>query len=208
MIARIAGRIEQITDTSVLIDAGNALWYEVLIPAMDVERLAKRVDRDVVLYTIHYIEGDPARGAQTPRLIGFATEEDREFFRILTKVKGLGNRKALRALARGVSEIATAIVRGDEVFLATLPEIGKRTAQQIVAELRDKVAAFAVTAAGTAAAVTLPAPAAEAVSVLVQLGERRGDAVALVERVLAVAPELTTTEEIIRQAYKLRGGPG
>jgi Holliday junction DNA helicase RuvA len=203
MISRITGRLEHVGGTAALIDTGSGLWYEVLLPAFDVERLGRRVGQDVVLHTIHYVEGNPAHGVQTPRLIGFMT--DRDFFRIFTTVKGIGVRKALRALVRPVAEIAAAIGAKDARLLVSLPEIGKRTAEQIIAELHGKVDAFAG-AAVPAEQAHLPAAATEAVAVLVQLGERRADAAALVERVLAVAPELDAPEAIIQQAYRLKAG--
>lgn len=208
MIARISGRLESVASGSALIDTGSGLWYEVLVPACDVERLARNAGQQVMLYTIHYLEGDPSHGAQTPRLVGFLTETDRQFFRVFTTVKGIGNRKALRALARPVGEIAAAIQTKDARFLVDLPEIGKRTAEQIIAELHDKVADFAGPAVptGVGPGPAMSDAAAEAVLVLVQLGERRADAVALVERVSAVAPEITSTEEIIKQVYKLKAG--
>jgi Holliday junction DNA helicase RuvA len=169
-----------------------------------VERLGSRVGKDVVLFTIHYMEGDPSHGSVTPRLVGFLSEMDRRFFRVFTTVKGIGNRKALRALARPIAEIAAAIQAKDARFLVDLPEIGKRTAEQIIAELNGKVDEFAGPAA--VAAEPLSEAADEAVAVLVQLGERRADALALVDRVLAVAPELTSAEAIIQQAYKLKAG--
>lgn len=202
MIARLSGRLEQVSLGAALIDAGNGLWYEVLVPAFDVERLSRRAGQEVVLHTIHYVEGNPAHGVQTPRLIGFLAEGDREFFRVFTTVKGIGVRKALRALARPVGEIAAAIQAKDSKFLVALPEIGRRTAEQIIAELHGKVEAFAGQA--TRAEVEMPGAGAEAIAVLVQLGERRSDAVALVERVLAVAPELNVPEAILQQAYKLK----
>jgi Holliday junction DNA helicase RuvA len=207
MIARITGRLEQIDGGAALVDAGTGLWYEVLIPAFDAERLAVRIGQDVALFTIHYVEGDPSHGVQTPRLIGFVSESDRSFFRIFTTVKGIGVRKALRALVRPVAEVASAIAAKDARFLVELPEIGKRTAEQIIVELSGKVEEFAgaVSVAATAGPV-LPDAAAEAVSALVGLGERRPDAVALVERVLAVAPELDTPEAIIQQAFRVKGG--
>jgi holliday junction DNA helicase RuvA len=210
MIARIAGQIEDVTDSTVLIDLGSGLWYEVLVPAVDAQRLAHWPDRDVVLYTIHYVEGDPARGAQTPRLVGFLSQKDREFFRLLTKVKGLGVRKALRALAKDVGDIAAAIVRGDAEFLTDLPEIGKKTAETIIAELRKKVADFAaggaaVAAAGAAEVGSLSEPAAQAVAILVQLGEKRADALAMVQRAVAAGGEQEAPEAIIQQVYRQRG---
>jgi len=204
MIARIAGRLEEVADGAALVDVGG-LWYEVLVLACDVERLARRVGQEVVLYTIHYLDGDPARGMQQPRLLGFLEENDRRFFRLFTTVKGVGVRRALRALARRPAEVAGAIANKDAKFLVALPEIGKRTAEQIIAELSGKVDELAGPAI-TAETPEMTATAGEALSVLVQLGERRADAAALIERVLAVAPELDTPEAVIQQVYKLKAG--
>lgn len=206
MIARIIGRLEQVADGVALISTAAGLWYEVLVPAFDADRLGKRIAQEVSLYTIHYVEGDPSHGAQTPRLLGFLSEIDRRFFRVFTTVKGIGIRKALRALVRPVAEVAAAIQNKDARFLVDLPEIGKRTAEQIIHELHEKMEDFAGAPAAGAAETQLAEPALEAVAVLVQLGERRGDATALVERVLAVAPELTSPEVIIQRAYKLKAG--
>jgi hypothetical protein len=90
-----------------------ALLEGVLRQVVVVERLTRRVGQDVVLHTIHYVEGDPSHGVQTPRLVGFLSETDRDFFRVFTTVKGIGMRKALRALARPVAEIAAAIQNKD-----------------------------------------------------------------------------------------------
>jgi len=94
MIARITGRLEELHDGVALVAAEGGLWYEVLVPAFDTTALARRAGQEVVLHTIHYVEGDPARGAQTPRLIGFLAESDRAFFRVFTTVKGMGIRRA------------------------------------------------------------------------------------------------------------------
>ena len=205
MIARITGRLEQVGGGTALVDAGNGLTYEVLVPACDVERLSRRVGQEVSLHTIHYLEGDPSHGAQTPRLVGFLNESDRAFFRLFTTVKGIGNRKALRALVRPPGEVAAAIANKDAKFLVALPEIGRRTAETIIVELSGKVDEFA--AGGFAAPVEeMPAAATEALAVLVQLGERRAEAAAIIERVLAVAPELATPEAIIQQVYRLKAG--
>jgi len=206
MIARIAGRLEEMRKTA-LIDTGNGLWYEVLVPAADVERLGRRIGQDIVLHTLHFIEGDPAHGGQTPRLVGFLNHDDRVFFQLFTTVKGIGIRKALRALVRPMPEIAAAIQAKDTKALVALPEIGKRTAEQVIAELNGKVDEFA----GEQAAAALPedelsGAASEAVAVMVQLGERRPDAAALIERVMAVDPELDSPETILQHAYKLKAG--
>jgi Holliday junction DNA helicase RuvA len=204
MIAKITGRLEEVRDGAALVDTGGGLVYEVLVPACDAERLGRRAGGDVALFTIHYIEGDPSHGVQTPRLIGFTSEVDRRFFKVFTTVKGIGVRKALRALVRPMAEIAAAIQAKDPKFLVALPEIGKRTAEQVIAELHGKVEEFAGEALPSEEEFS--EAETEAVSVLVQLGERRPDAIALVERVLAVAPELTSPEEIIKQVYRLKAG--
>jgi len=194
-----------VADGAALIDAGAGLTYEVLICACDVERLSRRTGQEVTLHTIHYLEGDPARGSQQPRLVGFLSETDRDFFRLFTTVKGVGIRKALRALVRPPAEVAAAIANKDASLLVALPEIGKRTAEQIIAELSGRADAFAGEAFA-APAEQLPQAAGEALAVLVQLGERRADAAALIERVLAVAPELQSPEEIIQRVYRLKAG--
>ncbi|MHC4294152.1 MAG: Holliday junction branch migration protein RuvA [Planctomycetota bacterium] len=205
VIARIAGRLEEVSDTAALIDVGAGVWYEVLIPACDIERLSRRIGQDVILHTIHYLEGDPSHGAISPRLVGFASESDRDFFRLFTTVKGIGVRKALRSMVRPVAEVAAAIQVKDTKLLVALPEIGKRTAETVIAELHGKVEQFAGPAA-TAGEQKMPEVAEEAAAVLVQLGERRADALALVQRVLSVAPELESPEAILQHVYKLKAG--
>jgi Holliday junction DNA helicase RuvA len=205
MIGRIAGRLEEVEDGRALVAAGGGLWYEVLAAACDVEKLSRRVGQDVTLHTIHYVEGSPSHGTLTPRLIGFLAEADRDFFRLFTMVKGLGARKALRALVRPMAEVAAAIGAKDARFLASLPEIGARTAERIIAELHGKVEQFGAELSRLPER-QMPEAALEAVAVLVQLGERRADAAALVERVLAVSDETPAPEAIIQQAYRLKAG--
>ena len=203
MIVRISGRLELVTSKSATIDTGAGLWYEVLIPACDAGKLSSMLGQDVILHTIHHIEGDPSRGQVTPRLIGFTAASDRDFFTRYTKVKGIGARKALRSLVRPVAEIAAAIEAKDAKVLVSLPEIGKRTAETIIAELNGKVSEFAGAKPQTVEAISDAGE--EAVAVLTQLGEKRADALALVERVLAVDPN-ANAESIIQSVYKIKSG--
>ncbi|MBT3278722.1 MAG: Holliday junction DNA helicase RuvA [Phycisphaerales bacterium] len=210
MITRISGRLEELRSASAVVSTGGGLWYEVMIPSCDAGYFNGRVGEQVVLHTLHYIEGDPSRGQVIPRLIGFRDEQSREFFTLFTKVKGIGMRKALRALVRPIGEIAMAIETKDAKLLVSLPEIGKRTAETIIAELHGKLDAFAEVITEDGEIVTpgeMPDSAAAAIDVLVQLGEKRADATEWVRRVLAVAPELETAsaEDILAAAYKLKG---
>ncbi len=202
MIARISGRLEEISDGSAIIDLGGGVWYDVLIPACDTDRLNRQIGQEVIFHTIDYVEGNPSHGLQRPRLIGFLSQADRGFFMLFTTVKGIGIRKALRALVKPVSEIAAAIQGKDVDFLASLPEIGRRTAQQVIAELSGKVEQFAGPV--SPAQEELPDFATQAVTVLVQLGERPSQATALIRKALADAPDLDSPEKIIQHAYKLK----
>ena len=121
---------------------------------------------------------------------------------LFTTVKGIGVRKALKALIKPVAEIAAAIQAKDVDFLAALPEIGKRTAQQVIAELSGKVEQFAGQAKPSQE--QLPDYATEAITILIQLGEKRSDAIALVRKALADAPDLDSPEKIIQHSYKLK----
>ena len=87
------------------------------------------------------------QGRLTPRLIGFLTEVEREFFELFCSVDGVGVKKALRAMVRPVREVATAIEEQDTKALSALPGIGPATAERIVAKLRRKVPKFALMAA-------------------------------------------------------------
>jgi len=205
MIARITGKVQEISEKSAILSVGGGLCYEVLLPSCDISRLSSRLGQEVVLHTIHIIEGDPSRGQVIPRLVGFTSEGDREFFNLFTKVKGIGIRKALRALVRPISEIASAIESGDARMLVSLPEIGKRPADTIIAELNGKVVDFAGPISDSVDEIQMPKAGTEAIAALVQLGEKRSDAESLVERVLSVAPELDAPEEIIQQVYRLKG---
>jgi len=202
MIVRISGRLEEISDGSAIIDLGGGVWYDVLIPACDTDRLNRQIGQEVIFHTIDYVEGNPSHGLQRPRLIGFLSQADRGFFMLFTTVKGIGIRKALRALVKPVSEIAAAIQGKDVDFLASLPEIGRRTAQQVIAELSGKVEQFAGPV--SPAQEELPDFATQAVTVLVQLGERPSQATALIRKALADAPDLDSPEKIIQHAYKLK----
>jgi len=161
MITRIEGTLERIGEDRALLAVG-AVGYEVSIPAADVQRLQERVGEVVVLHTLHYLESQGQGSSFWPRLIGFQTEADREFFELITSVKGIGVRRALRALTIPFPRVAEAIVRKDLGTLVALPEIGRKTAETMVLELRDKVERHAMRSGGAPAAAPTAAPRARA----------------------------------------------
>ena len=171
--------------------------------------LEGRRDEELTFHTSFYIEGDTSGGTLTPRLIGFLRESDRGFFQQFITVKGIGPRKALKALALPAGEVAHAIETRDARTLIKLPQIGKRAAEQIIAELAGKVGRYITTGlpvtpiGGRGGAMT---PVEEdAVSALVALGERRADAEGLLERAKASGVPTDGADRLIREMLRLRG---
>ena len=214
MIASIEGELISAEDGAALVQVGP-IAYEVLVPAADVVALAGQRGAIVRFVTLHYLEGQGQGSSFWPRLIGFRSAEDRDFFELFTTVKGIGVRKALRALQRPFAEVASAIARRDEKALTALPEIGKKMAETIVVELKDKVARFTATAGGgmdaaaaggvVAGAGALAGAAGDAVIVLVQLGEARPVAERLIERALQIEGAKAAAEVLVAAALRLRG---
>lgn len=205
MISRIGGVLESV-EGSVAVVACGAISYEVLVPAADLPRLEGSVGKAVEFHTVHILESVSQGASYRPRLLGFASRSDREFFELVTSVRGLGNRKALRALAIPFHRIAEAIAGEDIGLLSSLPEIGRKTAQTICGELRDKVDPYL--------RASLPARSADdpvrqlafdAVEVLVQLGESRLAARDLVDRAISSDAGVDSVQAAVTAALRLRG---
>src|SRR5947199_3313617 len=153
MITKITGVLNRVLDDEVRVQVG-ALEYQVLVPEFVRRHLQTRTGQEVTLHTSEYLDGNPMQGRVVPRLIGFTTEAELDFFELFCTVDKVGVRKAIKALMRPVRDIANAIQRQDTKWLTTLPGIGAATAEQIVATLRRKVTKFALMAPtpnGTAA---------------------------------------------------------
>ena len=195
MVSSVTGTLTALDSTAATVrpsgPLGETLAFEVLLPAYLAQRLLTRVGESVTLSTFLYLEGQGQGTSFEPRLLGFATPDERRFFDLFTTVKGIGNRKALRAMAQPPAVIAGAIVRGDAKALTQLPEIGKKLAETMILELKDKVAPYATadslsgnTSSGTiptrkpASTIepTLTGPAGDAVEALIRLGEQRAEA--------------------------------
>lgn len=204
MISRIEGELLSTSRGSVELACGD-LVYELLVPAIDTQRLATMIGSRVTFHTLHYLEGQGQGTSFIPRLIGFASVEDRAFFELFTTVKGLGNRKALRALQLPFADVAGAIAARDTDVLVALPEIGKRTAESIIAELSGKVDRFIeVKSIGQSAAGQANPLAGDAVAVLVQLGESKLHARQLVDRALSADPTIDTADALVAAAFRLK----
>ena len=141
MISQIRGVLRTVADEALTL-AVDPMELEVLIPEYTRRKLQAHLGEIVGLHTIFYIEGNTMGGKMTPRLVGFLSAIDREFFEIFCSVDGVGVRKALRAMVRPVRELARTIQDQDVKMLSTYPGIGEATAERIVAKLRRKVGKF------------------------------------------------------------------
>lgn len=204
MISHLSGKLarKNEAESTVEIDV-NGVWYEVELPAVVWHSLADREPGDELsLETYYFVTAN----APIPRLIGFLTETERDFFKKLVSVPNVGPTTATKALVFGVATIAGWIEAGDTTSLSRLPSIGRRTAETIVAQLRGKVADVALLADGLAPPPAPPSPAesvfrADAVDALVGLGYSRSEADRLVQEVES-NEEIASLEDVIRAALR------
>ena len=190
MIGSVRGRIVSKTPPQLLVEAAG-LGYELEAPMSTFFHLPP-VGQEVRLLT-HLVVREDAHV-----LYGFGTEDERRLFRSLIKVSGVGPKIAL-ALLSGLSVEAFALcVQSEDVAaLIKVPGIGRKTAERLVVEMRDRLEA-----AGGPAASAVPAgasPEAEAFGALVALGYKPGEATRLLK---AAGPGTHSTEELIRRALK------
>ncbi|GAB4550572.1 MAG: Holliday junction branch migration protein RuvA [Phycisphaerales bacterium] len=208
---RITGELVRVgTDRVEIATDGGDVVHEVMAPPAVCEELVGRTGQRLTLHTREVYESTTQGASFVPRLLGFLSVDQRTLFELLTTVKGLGPRKALRAMQAPAPLIARAIAEGDVVFLKTLPEIGKRTAEAIVLDLREKVGAIAPEISDPDAPVRTRPPGSEhtdqAVAALVHLGEGESTARDLVRRALEADPALAeaSPDEILARALAVR----
>ncbi len=197
MITSIQGLLTEASPLRAVVEL-NGIGYEIHIPVTTAERLP-RTGSVVRLHTLVVYRED----AQT--LYGFATTQDRDFFRLMVgHVTGVGPKVALSIMSRlSLPLLIGAIRSGDVATLAKCPGIGKKTAERLVVELKSKVGAGdaavgALLGAGDSAQVRTPH--ADAVAALVALGYRIADADEAVRRAsVALGPD-ATTEAMVKKA--------
>ena len=203
MISAITGTLRRVGQDRVHLACGPML-YEILVPASDIGQLKSLAKTEITLHTIFDLEGDPTRGGLTPRLIGFLRHEDKQFFQLFITVKGIGPKRALRALVQPTGRIAAAIEQKNARFLVELPEIGKRMAELIVAELAGKAGAFALAGAAPAPVSAHSVDESEAIDAAIQLGIPRVEAERLLERSRQTSPAIKSAESLLREMLRLR----
>lgn len=193
MIGRLKGILVHKSPPNLMVDVGG-VGYELSAPMSTFYDLPE-VGREVVLSTHYAVKEDGVA------LYGFLTEAERRLFREVQKVTGVGAKIALAVLSgASVDEFARLVQAGDVTALTRIPGIGKKTAERMVVELRDRAADFAGGAAVLAGpGAGVPAdPAAEASVALQQLGYKPAE----VQKMLRQAAPGDSAEEIIRKALR------
>ncbi len=206
MITKITGCVNRVLDDEIRLQVGP-LEYQILVPEIVRRALQHRLKEEITLHTGHYLDGNPAHGRMVPRLIGFQTEAEQEFFDLFCTVDKVGVKKAMKAFVRPIKEIADAIQRQDAKWLTTLPGIGAATAEQIVATLRRKVTKFALMASpgpsGEAAPVNVDANVLEdAYQALLSVGHNPHEARERLDKALAGGMKYKSVEDMLMAIYQ------
>jgi holliday junction DNA helicase RuvA len=211
VLTKVRGILETLSDESLTLSV-DAFEIEVLIPEHTRRQFQSKLGQPITLHTILYIEGGAMTSRLVPRLVGFLSAIDREFFDILCSVDGVGVRKALRAMVVPVRELARTIQDQDLKLLATFPGIGEAMAERIVAKLRRKVGKFAliVSPNSTAAATTESNGAPEVAepdvirdtyAALLSVGHSESEARQAIDRVITGKKKFKSVADMIEAIY-------
>lgn len=196
MIGRLAGKILSKKPPQVLIDV-NGVGYEVEAPMTTFYELPE-AGAEAVLLT-HMVVREDAQ-----LLYGFASENERLMFRLLIKINGVGPKLGITILS-GIagSELARCVADGDVATLVKLPGVGKKTAERLIIELKDRLKGLPAQIVGRASQASpveiLNDPAGDALSALIALGYKAAEAERMVK---VVNTEGLLSEDIIRIALQ------
>src|SRR4051812_19816681 len=198
MITFLDGKLVNALPTQAIVDVGG-VGYEVFIPLSSYDKLPAVGQAIRILTHLHVRE-------DAHILYGFMTSAERDLFRLLVNsVSGIGPKLALAVLSgMSVMNFKAAVVNGDVASLSKISGLGKKTAERIVLELKDKlgVAAAWEAASATHAPSAEQSQANEAVLALIALGYKQVDAHKTVRDLQEKQPEITTAEELVKQALK------
>jgi len=194
LLAHVNGLVAEKGEGLLVIECGG-VGYQLTVSAATLSQAPAAGER-MKCYTHLSVREDAVE------LFGFATREEKRMFLKLTGVSGIGPRSAIQVLsALSVHDLSLAIVTGDAAALSRAPGIGKKTAQRLILELKDKVDNAELAASGTPLPVGAAAGSAadEAVEALMALGYQAGEAARAVS---AVSPLPAQASEIVRLALK------
>lgn len=192
MIGRIAGRLLEMQPPHLLVDV-QGIGYEIEAPMSTIYALPA-IGGDVLLHT-HFVVREDAQ-----LLYGFATAQERQLFRELLRISGVGGKMALAVLSSlSASDLLGVIEQGDVDQLVRVPGIGKKTAERVLLELRGRVSRFEHLKVGGSAAKAGDKASSEAEDALLALGYSAADVRRMLKK---VDPALSSAQEIIRAALQ------
>lgn len=203
MISKISGQLILLQEEFATL-AIPPFEYQVLISEFTRRQLQGRVGEQVSLVTIHYIDGNPQKGGRmNPRLIGFNSEIEREFFDQFCSVDGVGVKKALRAMVRPVEDIAKAIEEQDFKGVSTLPGIGNAMSERIIAKLRRKMGKYALLVSQGLGTTTVAERNVidDTYQILCSLGHSELEARKMLDGVLKTKRKFKDVEEMLQAVY-------
>jgi Holliday junction DNA helicase RuvA len=208
LITKIFGQLLSLdNDSATLVVA--PFEYEISIPEFTRRQLQGKIGETISLHTIHYIEGNAAQGSRlTPKLVGFLTTAERDFFELFCSVDGVGVKKALRAMTKPVQDTAVLIEQQDAKGLSSLPGVGPATAEKIIATLRRKMPRFALLVRQEAPGVEPQTTGVveETFQALLVLGHSEADAKRLIDQALAAGKKFKDSESMIHAIYQRQTG--
>ncbi|MFM2217760.1 MAG: hypothetical protein RL240_2078 [Planctomycetota bacterium] len=208
MITKISGELLALGDDRVTL-ANPPFEYEISIPEFTRRQLQGLIGEVISLHTIHYIEGNAAQGSRlTPKLVGFLTTAERDFFELFCSVDGVGVKKALRAMTRPVQDTAVLIEQQDAKGLSSLPGVGPATAEKIIATLRRKMPRFALLVRREEPSVQTQKSGVveETYQALLVLGHTESDARRLIEQAASGGKKFKDSEAMIHAIYQRQTG--
>jgi Holliday junction DNA helicase RuvA len=210
VIAYLRGIVRYLDDRSVILDVAG-VGYEVMLPGIEAKALRSSLylesggkppeGQEVALWTYYHV----AERQPRPLLIGFHERQDRAFFELLLTVADVGPTIAARSMTIAVCDYAGAIERRDVRTLGSLPGIGKRKADQIVASLKGKALNFALLPPPEIADIPEAAPEdyiADVEAVLEGLGYKHAEAVRMIEAARKRAPEATAAQALLEEIWR------
>ena len=196
MIAYVKGILEEYTEDGIVVEAGG-VGYGIMIPASMMAELPSPGE-EVKIFTYYQVTED------AEKLYGFRSREEKQMFQQLIKVNGIGPKSAMSILsAVSMEEIRMAVVTGDVKTLSRAPGLGKKTAEKLILELKDKFSAAdlvgSLESRGSAPAVVTDAYT-EAVEALVALGYSSAEALKAVRSV--DGQDGMSVDEILQAAFQ------
>ena len=197
MITQLRGKISEVNLTSVVLDV-NGVGYEIFIPLSSYDRLPKAGSEVTILTHLHHRDDQMV-------LYGFMTEEERELFKMLIGVSGVGPRVALCILSGMAAEdFKAAVANGDVKMIRSISGIGPKTASRIIVELKDRIGVLPAYEALSKKLEKSPKEkmVVDAVLALISLGYNQTSAHKAVRKVLKEVKEKLNVEELVKRALK------